>query len=151
MIISDITREDALKILELGFQMHQESRYKSRPYNREMIWAYLNATKTLPQDYFIVYNKEKDDSINAFFLMKKNVQHFSGEAVACDMGIYVSPEKRGSSIFFKMLRAVESWAKTSECTRIVLYSSAGINSEQTKHLFPKLGYTHFGYIFDKEI
>lgn len=149
-IHTQLTREDAFELLELGKLLHKESRYNNTPYNAESIWNLLDLTLTQPDRFHITYCK-KDNVIVAFFLGTVNTEYFTGRKIAVDMGMYVTPSLRGGSQFYKMLKSFESWAEINGANKIVLYHSTGIDPEKSKTLFPRLGYEHYGYIFDKEI
>lgn len=149
-LFTQLNREDALQALELGRSLHKESRYASSEYNAATVWELLQKTVAHPERFHITYCK-KGETIIGFFLGAINVEYFTGKKIAVDMGMYVSPEHRGSRCFLKMLKSFETWAKQSNANKIILYHSTGIDPETSKTLFPKLGYEHFGYIFDKEI
>ena len=149
-IHTKLTREDAFELLELGKLLHKESRYSNTEFNAESIWKLLDLTVVQPERFHITYCK-KEGQIIAFFLGTINVEYFTGKKTAVDMGMYVMPNERGGTQFYKMLKSFESWAKTNGANKIVLYHSTGIDPEKSKTLFPRLGYEHYGYIFDKEI
>lgn len=147
-IHTQLNREDALELIELGKRLHEESRYNSTDYSVETIWKLLSATLDHPTKFHISYCK-KDNKIVSFFLGTMNTEFFTGKQNAVDMGMYVVPELRGSRCFIQMLKSFENWAKKNNATKIVLYHSTGIDPETSKTLFPRLGYEHYGYIFDK--
>jgi len=145
-----LTREDAYELLELGKALHSESRYNDTPYNEQSIWSLLDLTLTQPERFHITYCRH-EGKIVAFFLGTMNTEYFTGRKIAVDMGMYVMPALRGGTHFYRMLKSFEDWAKTNNANKIVLYHSTGIDPEKSKTLFPRLGYEHYGYIFDKEL
>jgi GNAT superfamily N-acetyltransferase len=149
-VFSQLTREDALQALELGRSLHKESRYAEDVYDDEGIWKLLGLTLSNPNTFHISFCKE-GNIITGFFLGTINTEYFTGKKIAVDLGMYVSPSHRGSRCFLKMLKSFETWAKQSGANKIILYHSTGIDPETSKTLFPRLGYEHYGYIFDKEI
>lgn len=150
MIYKELTREDALKILDLGKEIHAETRFSHTEYSREAFWKLLNATRTLPDKYFCTYSKNSEGEVTAFFLGIITEEYFSGKLMANDLGMFVKKEHRGSSQFVRLLKEFENWAKNNNAYKITLYHSTGIDPEKSLKMFPKLGYEHFGYIFDKE-
>lgn len=151
MIYTTLTHEDAYKVIELGKRLHQESRFSNTKYAPEVIWRVLEETVQNPTKYFIVYSKNSSGDIDGFFLGTMGLEFFTGNLVAKDLGMYVVPELRGTRLFFRLLNAFESWAKDNQAAKIVLYHSTGIEPEKAMKMFPKLGYSHFGYMFDKEL
>ncbi|MDE3022485.1 MAG: GNAT family N-acetyltransferase [Pseudomonadota bacterium] len=151
MIYTKLDVEAAREVLALGKVLHAESRYASTPYNEESIWKLLDLSLVMPHKFFCAYSRDKDGALNGFFLGQIATEYFTNRPIANDLGMYVSPERRGSPIFFKMLKAFEQWAKDNKAVKSVLYHSTGINTEQSKEMFPRLGYTHYGHIFDKEL
>jgi len=151
MIYTKLDNLSARQVLALGKVLHAESRYATTEYNEESIWKLLDLTLMMPHKFFCAYSKDSSGILNGFFLGTINTEFFTDKPVACDLGMYVIKERRGSPIFYRMLKAFEQWAKDNSASKIVLYHSTGINPEQSKEMFPKLGYTHYGHIFDKEL
>jgi GNAT superfamily N-acetyltransferase len=151
MIYTKLDDASAYEVLLLGETLHAESRYAKTLYNKESIWKLLDLTVRMPEKFFCAYSKDSKGVLNGFFLGTINTEYFTNNPVACDLGMYVVKELRGSPIFYRMLKAFEQWAKDNSASKIILYHSTGINPEQSKEMFPKLGYTHYGHIFDKEL
>lgn len=151
MIYTKLDRESAKELLVLGKDLHAESRYSSLPYNEESIWKLLDLTLVMPNKFLCAYSRDQEGKINGFFLGQITTEYFTNLKVANDLGMYVSPKHRGSSIFYRMLKTFEQWSKDNQASKIILYHSTGINPEQSKEMFPKMGYTHYGHIFDKEL
>lgn len=151
MITTTLTREDALELLELGKHLHQESRYSAGEYNKESIWNLLGMIAKFPEKFHISCYKDKNGKIRGFFAGQVTIEYFTGRKIASDLGMYVSPELRGSPIFIRLLKSFEDWSRATGAKKIILYHSTGITPEKTKELFQKLGYEQYGYLVDKEL
>ncbi len=151
IIQTKITKEDALELLELGYQMHQEApNFRQLPYKRERIWKILDQSLLNPSRVCALVAKE-DDKIIGFFIGSITEQFFSGDLLANDIAMFVLPEYRGGSCFPRLLKAFENWAHTNNAERIILAHSSGINTEKSNGFFVKQGYPLTGYIFTKEL
>lgn len=147
MIRTDLDREAALKILELGKKFHMESRFKHEEYNPERVWSLLQKIQTYPSHYFIAY----DDQFRGLIAMVRMENYWSGETTAQDLAFYVSPEARGTPIAVRLERAAREWAQQIGATEMIIYHNTGIESDNAPALFSRLGYNKQGYIFSREI
>lgn len=74
-------------------------------------------------------------------------EHFFGtDKVACDLGVYVSPEHRGSLYAFRMVRAFEKWAKERGAVDMVLGISTENDADMIRKLYGRMGYADSGYV-----
>lgn len=151
MIYHDLTLEDALAIVEFGVQVHDETRYKKTAYSKEGVLHLLSLIKQHPDKFFIAYTKNNNEEITGLIMGQLSMEYFSGTIIASDLGMFVHPVYRGSSVFYRLLKSFEQWAKDHGASKMLLYHSTGIEPEKTKKLFTKLEYTEFGSIFDKEL
>lgn len=147
MIKTELNREDALKILEIGQRLHQESHFRDEPFDAERCWAVLQNTLAQPNKYFIAY----DDQYRGFILMARTEHFFSGEVSIQDLSFYVAPEARGSSIAVKLEAKAREWGQQIGASDMVIYHNTGIDKDKAPELFKKLGYDMKGYIFSREI
>ena len=152
MIYNKLTREDALDMLVLAKNMHQEApNFKDKPFDGERMWAIFDASVTNPKNFCCIYAKNEEGKIIGAILGKITEQFFSGDRVASDFGMFVEPAYRGSATFLRMFKSFEQWAKDSDAKMIVVGHTTGIETDKAKELFPRLGYSLMGYIFNKEI
>jgi GNAT superfamily N-acetyltransferase len=145
MIKTQLTRADALEILELGRQFHQESQFKDQVFQEEKCWAILNATLLHPEKYFIAY----DDQFKGLLLMQMSAEFFSDSLWAADHAFYVTPEERGGGLGKELLEAGEKWAKEKGAAEMVIFHNAGIRTETAEKFYTALGYQLSGLIFKK--
>lgn len=147
MIQTHLTREAALKIIELGKQLHSESHFNHEPFNPERCWQILDGTLSHPEKLFIAY----DDQFRGFVLMTMNEHYFSGIKRASDLALYIDPKHRGGFLVVRLLKEVNKWAKGNGAQDVTIFHNTGIDTEKAPQLFKKLGFDMKGYIFTKEI
>jgi GNAT superfamily N-acetyltransferase len=147
MIKTKLTREDALEIMKLGKQLHQESRFKDQVFNEDRCWRILERTIHLPHTDFIAF----DDQYRGFILMAMSEEFFSGQKWSADRSLYIAPEFRGSSLVVRLIDAAETWSKEQGAQEMVIFHNTGIDTDKAPRLFNKLGFDMKGYIFSKEI
>lgn len=147
MIKTQLTREDALRILEMGKIFHQESQFKDEPFNAEKCWTLLDSTLRYPDQRFIAY----DDQFRGFIIMGINEHFFSPVKKAEDFCLYIDPEHRGGSLAPRLIQAAEEWATSKGAIDMTIYHNTGINMEKAQGFFNRSGYETKGYIFTKEL
>lgn len=151
MLHTELTHEDALKIVEIGKQLHAESHFNSEPYDVNRVWRLLQHTTTMPRKVFICYDKI-DNDIRGFVIGYIQDHFFSGVSMAQDFCVYIKPEYRGvGKLFHDMINSFEQWAKDCGASSVTIYHNTGINTENAPRLFSRLGYANRGYIFAKEL
>ena len=147
MIKTELNREDALVILEMGQQFHKESQFADEPFNADKCWALLDSTVIHPDRRFIAYDSE----FKGFIIMGINEHFFSPVKKAEDFCLYIAPEHRGGRLVLKLLDAAKKWCKDNGAIDMTIYHNTGINMERAPELFNKLGFDMKGYIFTKEL
>lgn len=146
MILHKLTKDTALKILELGQQLHAESKYHDSEYNKERCWAILEATQTNP-NLFIAFDAE----FKGFIIIQLSTHYFSGELWAADLAFYIKPEYRNGTLSKRLLDSAEKWAKEKGATELTIYHNTGINTDKAQGFFNRVGYNTAGYIFTKDL
>ncbi len=75
---------------------------------------------------------------------------FSTDRYVVDIGVYVDPDWRGGTIFLRLVRAIEAWAREQPGVLDDLFGvSTGVRSAETVQLYEKLGYTVTSYCLIK--
>src|ERR1700744_3393327 len=147
MIKTQLTREDALQILELGRLLHQESQYSKQPFNAERIWSVLEATLQRPDSFFIAY----DDKYRGLLLLQMSAEFFSGEKWAGDLSFYVAPDARKLGLGDELLVVGEKWAKENGAKELTILHNAGIGLDKADHYYEKRGFKLSGKIYSKTL
>lgn len=65
--------------------------------------------------------------------------------------LWVHPDKRGTSRAWRLVEAIEDWARTHGAVRILNGVSSGVKEEATGRFYVKLGYSPMGMSYFKEL
>ncbi len=147
MILNKVLdKETGLELINLGKELHQESKYKNTPYNEDRCWKLVWNTQQNP-DFFLAY----DEDFRGFIVVQKTTHYFSGEIWVADLAFYVKPEFRGSNVASELVQAAEKWAKGVGAKEFTIFHNTGINIEKAQRFFHHQGFQTAGYIFTKEL
>lgn len=71
---------------------------------------------------------------------------------AADIGVYVDPDRRGSSVAVRLIKVFEEWAFGQGVDFISLGISTGVQPEKTLKVYERLGYklSSFGAIKERD-
>lgn len=136
-------------IAALGQTLHAESVYRAIPYDADKVRAQLDAW--IGADAVCVVVAEQDGAVIGGFVGVAYEHYFSRERTACDLALYVRPDRRGGLAAVALVRAFEAWAKAQGCPRVQLGISAGINPGRVEALYRRLGYAPFSVAMTKEV
>ncbi|QHB42712.1 hypothetical protein [Vibrio phage VP-HS15] len=76
---------------------------------------------------------------------------WSKARLAFDTILYVVPEKRKTSVGYKLMKAWEAWADARGAVEVQISIASGIHEEETEGFFKKLGYSYVGCQFRKQV
>lgn len=136
------THEDISTILEMGRDMHAESpRFRDLHYSEQKVADRAHHLVIGFEGGLLVAEIEgKIVGMLAFFVG----EHFFGrDKFAADMCVYVKPEHRGSTVFFRLVGAFEAWATALGVKELILGTSTGVNTDLTVRALQKVGYVPF--------
>lgn len=71
--------------------------------------------------------------------------------LAMDTLLYVEPEYRGSRAGYKLVKEWELWARMRGASHVQLSIASGIHEEKTGEFYQRMGYTHAGTDYRKEL
>jgi len=115
-IYTKLTRKDALELLVIAEQMHNESpNYQKRLFDKQRIWSLFDNSVKYPGKVCVIFAKDGDEIIGGI-LGQMNAQYFSGDLIATDLGMFLKPEHRGGTAFVRMFKAFEQWAIDHKAT-----------------------------------
>lgn len=147
MIKTQFDRNDTTGILNLGRQLHQESRFNGTSFDEPKCLMLLEQTLKYPHRVFIAY----DDQFQGLLILQMSTQFFNDDMWAGDQAFYVTPEARGSGLAQQLITVGETWAKSEGATELVILHNAGIGLDTAEKFYNKLGLTLSGLIFNKRI
>lgn len=137
--------QDIPGLVELGRQIHVQSRYAWMQFNASRLWTSLNAAIANKQHCVIVatdHAVEVDASSSkltgvlwgsAFGLP------FSSERVVQINYLYVIPKRRGTPAAMKMMAGLRRWSHNREVAEILLPNAFGTDEVYSAKLLAKLG------------
>jgi len=143
MIKTRLTREDALKILELGKALHQESQFRESKFDAERCWALLDSTLLYPDRVFIGY----DEEFRGMIILQMSTNFFSGEKWAGDQVFFVAPEARKQGLADELLAAGKKWAKDNGAEELTIIHNAGIGLDWSDQYYSKRGFKLSGKVY----
>ena len=86
------------------------------------------------------------------FLIGSLAAHgFHTDMFAYDRLVYVTPDRRGSTVARTLITAFEQWAKDKGAARVLLGVTTGTHTDATARFYNKLGYDTVGVLTMKEI
>jgi len=133
------------QVIELGHNMHSESRFRIFRFEDQKICQLLQQPNV-----FCVLAKQDEEYIG-FFAGIITELWFGTEKAAYDLAFYIKPEHRGGFVSVRMIKAFEQWAKQQGCCTINVGSSAQISTDSARRLYTRLGYNECGFLAHKEI
>ncbi len=68
--------------------------------------------------------------------------------VASDILFYIIPERRGTLLGMRLIKALKQWANENECSEVRLSIASGINEERVGRMYKRLGFEPFGTVYN---
>ena len=147
-MIRRFKEEDFEQLLNLGYEMNQESTFKDLGYSRDKIYNLMMTCIDKP-DIYIGLADENNGVIDGMFVGYVSEYLFSEKLIASELILYVRKSKRGGTAGLRMVREFESWAKEKNVSEIMLDVCTGINQQRTVDFYKRLGYKESGIIVKK--
>ena len=116
----------------------------------ESVFSYAKPSKAKIQRLFnypkcAVFLAYRDDVCIGFVGAVIDQFFFSEYERATDVGFYILPEYRGGREAFKLLRAIEDWAREQGVTKMFMGHSVGGKIEEMKKFYVHNGYKIGGF------
>lgn len=146
-MIRPATEQDIPRLMELGALMHAESRFRTV----EIVPAKLEQTLRAVIAQGGAFVAEQDGVVIGGFLGVVTEYFFSHERMACDLAIFVEPDRRGGIVAAGLIRTFRTWAARQGVKHLELGVSTGVHAEQTGALFERLGLTRQGALYTEDI
>lgn len=145
MKIRPITQTDLPACIRLGGRMHEESVYNYLEYSPEKCYEFgINA---LENDKILWLVAEIAGEVVGMLGASIQEIYFADGLVANDYLVYVVPEKRGSSVFYRLVKAYQEWADEKGALAFMSVSNGNF---ETEDLFSRLGCERMGGVFKLE-
>ena len=139
------THADVEQMVRLGALMHEESRFNVLTYAPDKVAHLIHSM--IDDDQFVVVAEIDGEVIGGF--MGVAVAHWaSDDLVAYDYTLFIAPERRGSTIPLRLIKAFRSWSEAKGCKMISAGISTGVAVDKTAALYQAAGFQRVGLIFE---
>lgn len=145
-MIREARNDDLEQLLILGWEMHQESRYRDLEYSLEKSAEFFQMAIERSDYLFLV--SEKAGELVGGFIGFCTAQWFSDEKTAGDLVLYLQPEHRGGMHAARLVKKYIEWAKAQGVNDqyIGLGITTGIHTDKTKSFYQLIGFDEVGII-----
>lgn len=144
-MIRQATREDIPHMIDLGAQMHAESRFSVLGYDREKVAALFS--HLLDTDQFIEVI-ERDGVLIGGFAGFVTEHWASKDLVSYDCGLFISPDHRGGGDAARLIKRFREWAVSRGAKMVTLGVNTGVHPERTARLMEAVGFEQIGYLYE---
>ena len=142
--------ENIADIIALSMALHEESAAREIPFDIEYTAQSIYEQIILADDGFGLLAMEDDTPVG--MVIGKIAQYeFAPVALGYNHVWYVTPDKRGTPIAFRLLRAFEDWSRSRGAIHIHLGLAAGVLAERTGKALLRAGYEPLGGNFVREL
>lgn len=147
-MIRPATIDDIPRMVELGHQLHQNSRYASQEYDGGIVSSFIEG---LISGHGVAFVAEISGQVVGGFLGGITEQWFSTQKVAFDYSFFIEPKHRHGITAVKLLKAFEHWAVGMGADHIQIGITTDINTEGTSRFYRAMGFDDIGQFFGKEV
>lgn len=145
-MIRAATPNDLNALLELGCAMHAESAYHYLPFDQEKVRALLLSCM---KGFGCVFVAERDGEIIGGFFGIITEHYFCDVKMACDLALFVRPDRRGALAAVQLIEAYIDFALKQgvDPRNIQIGISTGVDIDRTAKLYERMGFERTGGIF----
>lgn len=144
-MIRQARTEDIPRMLELGAEMHAESRFSVLVYDSEKVAAMLS--HLLATDQFIEVIENNGLLVGGFAGFVTD--HWaSKDLVSYDCGLFISPDHRGGGDAARLIKRFREWAVSRGAKMVTLGVNTGVHPERTARLLESVGFEKIGYLYE---
>lgn len=144
-MIRPATKQDIPEIVRLSETMHQESRYRTLPYNGDK-FARLMA-RLIDSPAGMVAVAERDGQIIGAIAGVVTDHYFADATISYELGLYVEKAHRGTLAGYRLAKEYIDWAKSQGVDQVDMGITTGIDEERTGRMYERLGLHHVGIVF----
>lgn len=144
-MIREATQNDVERLLELGTQMHKESRYSIFDFDPEKLRWHIRTV--IDHDHGMLFVYEKDGVILGAVMGWIEEQYFGHDKLLCDLALFVEPDKRGAMAGAALIKKFIEYGKEQGVAQIILSNSTGVDKERVAKLYERLGMEHVGFVY----
>lgn len=144
-MIRNAEEKDLDRLIELGKQMHAESKYAIYNFDDEKTRNYFWGCILHEDGILLVV--ERDGVIVGGFVGWVSDQYFGQDKVAVDLALFVQQDKRGAMAGAMLIKRYIEIAKEKGAAQIVISNSTGVDKDRVGKLYEKLGMEHVGFVY----
>lgn len=137
---------DMPRLLELARTMHGESRFAGLSLNEEKTEALLSYLIQDASGFVMV--GEVEGVIRGAFVASCQAHFFSDDKIACDVALFVEPNRRGGVLALRLVQSYVGWATCLGARMIQAGISTGVNVDTGTRLFEACGFTAIGPLLE---
>lgn len=148
--IRHATAADFSALIEMGRALHDESpRYRGMAYDEGKVRRLAERLAALDGVALMLVAESKGEMVGMFIAIIAE-RWFSDDKYITDLTVYVRPEHRGTTAFYRLVKAFEAWADEHGVQDIAIGVSTEIHTDRTVHAYRHLGYKLAGYTMVKQ-
>lgn len=151
MLARLIEPDDVKYVVYLAEKMHAESPvYCQMTFDAAKVEALCNLCLN-NEDWICIVAVTDDGTIIGFTAACVVPTLFGGDTIVEDLGFYVHAPWRGTTAAVRMLRMLETWAKSVGAVMIRMGITTGTNPVQTARFLGRFGYAETGWLYSKSV
>ncbi len=141
--IQELNQSHVIPVILLAQEFHTHSNYAPLDFDVDIV-SKLLAACVLQQDGLMGWAAVDKGTIIGGLIGRVTQSFFGKDSVSNDLGLFVSPDRRGGVAAIHLLRAYKAWAKAKGAKRINFAVTAGINAERTAKFITTQGFKPVG-------
>lgn len=149
-MIREATVEDIPRLLELGEQMHDESRFARLQFAPEKVEALLRVM-LYDREQYCAFVAQHSDRVIGGLLGLCVERYFSHARVAQDLAIFIEPGKRGGVAAIGLIRAFRKWARERDAIDLEIAVNTGVQPLRTGRLLQACGMEPIATLYTQEL
>lgn len=145
---------DIPEVINLGDKYVEEEvkvvAHHSPSWNAEQSAANLCAS-LVRDDLFLWVAVDEGSIVGFLWAGYHDLAPWTPVRVASDILFYIVPEKRGTLLGMRLIKAYKQWAFEKECAEVRLSIASGINEERVGRMYERLGFETFGTVYNLKL
>jgi N-acetylglutamate synthase-like GNAT family acetyltransferase len=145
MIIRNAVLADVPAMVELGYELRNESIFKNADFDRAKCTHLFE--QLIAQEFgIVVVAQQEDGEIVGGFVGAVMEHYFGNDRMSFDYAIFIRKDKRGGYTAPRLIDEYKRQAKALGAKIIMLAPSTDINIEKTAELFERMEFRRIGYV-----
>lgn len=145
---------DIPEIINLGDKYVEEEvkvvAHHSASWNAEQSAANLCAS-LIREDLFLWVAVDEGQIVGFLWAGYQDLAPWTPVRVASDILFYMVPEKRGTLLGMRLIKAYKQWAFEKGCAEVRMSIASGINEERVGRMYRRLGFETFGTVYNLKL